>query len=141
MTKFWKSLIFGLKMKKSHIANMRLLQKFVIFWLFWTHFIYPVICCRYWYQVEKNKNDKKLRKYGIFRVFFIFSCHFWFFVAISISASTFWSWKIFTSKSWYGPPKISISTHPLPIYRGGDLDVEKSSSLSETYWSRILQNP
>ena len=34
MTKFWKSLIFGLKMKKSHIANMRLLQKFVIFGYF-----------------------------------------------------------------------------------------------------------
>ena len=29
-----KSLIFGLKMKKSHIANMRLLQKFVIFGYF-----------------------------------------------------------------------------------------------------------
>jgi len=52
--------MFGLKTKKSQIANKRLLQKFVIFGYFEPIFHIQSFVADLGVRLKKNKSDKKL---------------------------------------------------------------------------------
>ena len=100
-------------LKKSHIwlknekvsyRKYETFAKICHFWLFWTHFIYPVICCRYWYEAEKTKMEIKHQNMAFLEFFSCFCVIFGFLLPYPYPHQHSGHKKIFTSKSWYGPP-------------------------------------